>query len=213
MLTTEPGRFHALLIGIDGYEQCPLSGCVNDIDQVYAFLTDKLAVPPECIRRLDAPGAASTQSPVADEFLPRYDNLAAALRELAGEQVQRGDRVFIYYSGHGSYEKIPLAESYFEGLVPLDFEEKGLLFDVELNRFLQDIADRSGDLTVILDCCHSAGATRDTAQADSTARFLPLDRAASGQSVPGSARIQKLGADSTERQGPQEDKVIAGWHA
>lgn len=165
MITSTLGRFQALLIGIDNYDGYPLSGCVNDIDQMQDFLVNKLLVPVECIRRLEAPLHRPAQLPIPPERRPTYDNLVAALRDLASEQVQRGDRIFIHYAGHGSYEKLAEAESYFEGLVPVDHESKGLLFDVELNQLLQAIADRSGDLTVILDCCHSAGATRDLATA------------------------------------------------
>lgn len=213
MTEIDKGKFRALLIGIDNYATQPLSGCVNDIDQVQSFLIDKLSVPSECIRRLDAPYDPLNRNPIAADRLPNYENIANGLRALASKEVSRGDRVFIYYSGHGSYEKIPQAESYFEGLVPVDHEEVGLLFDVELNQFLQDIAERSGDLTVILDCCHSAGATRDSASADSNDRFLPLPQARAGQVAPGTERLQRFGSASTVRQAPQEYTVIAACHA
>ena len=91
-----------------------------------------------------------------------------------------GDRVLIYYSGHGSFQKVNSAQGCFEGLVPIDYAEQGLLFDLELNRLLQAIADKSGDLSVILDCCNSGGATRDdvskpgTADPDQRSRSLRL---------------------------------------
>lgn len=208
------GRFHALLIGIDKYDRRPLSGCINDIDQVQRFLEHKLAIPPPCIRRLEAPSDSCEQNSISAADRPTYDNLVAALQALAGPQVPRGDRVFIYYSGHGSFAKIPLAETYFEGLVPIDQEEKGLLFDVLLNRLLQNIADRSGDLTVILDCCHAAGATRAVvARPDVTERFLPLDSVTAKHITEVTQRVQELGSLAAERQAPQEYTVVTACHA
>lgn len=191
MATTETGRVHALLIAIDDYDGSPLSGCVNDIDQVQSFLIEKLSVPRKCIRRLEAPIDPLGDHPVAADCLPTYDNLVAELRQLASGPVQPGDRVLVYYSGHGSYQKVPAAESYFEGLVPLDHQDKGLLLDIELNRLLQAIADRSGDLTVVLDCCHSAGATRDVTPHldDSRTRVLSREQPSHAAAAAMSARI------------------------
>lgn len=210
----ETGRFHALLIGIENYENYPLSGCINDIDQVQSFLIGKLELSAPCIRRLEAPRDPLGDNPIMPECAPTYDNLVAALRQLARDPVQNGDRVLVYYSGHGSSEYIPQAECYFEGLVPLDHEEKGLLFDVELNKLLQDIADRSGDLTVILDCCHSAGATRDIkpAQMDGKVRFLPIDRRMAGRARRSAARLRSLAAGRAQ-QLPQIYTVVAACHA
>jgi hypothetical protein len=211
MPSTQVGRFFALLIAIDGYAESPLSGCLNDIDQVQSFLVSQLGVSSECIHRLEAPGDPVKQSAVEAARLPTYANLVAALQALAGPKVQRGDRVLIYYSGHGSYEQIVAAQSYFEGLVPLDYKTAGLLFDVELNQLLQDIADRSGDLSVILDCCHSAGATRDVALEDSRIRFLELPRALAAQVAATSARLSTLRV--RQWQEPEEYTVVAACQA
>lgn len=167
---------HALLIGIDGYEERALRGCVNDIDAIADLLIAKLGVPAASIRRLISPHPGSGRAVSAAEPVPTYENIVAALRALAQAPVQAGDRVFIYYSGHGSYTRIPEADSYFEGLVPLDYATAGLLFDFELNELLQAIAERCHDLTVVLDCCHSAGATRELPSQleEGRARFLPL---------------------------------------
>ena len=63
--------------------------------------------------------------------------------------------------------------------MPIDYEDQGLLFDLELNRLLQNIADAGIDPSVILDCC-SSGATRDLGPADpdSRPRTVRLRRAA-----------------------------------
>lgn len=218
-------RFFALLIGINGYAERPLSGCVNDIDRVQDFLIGKLAIPAGSIYRLEAPieQAASPISPLSGsriELLPRdtpplptYDNLVTALRALASDRVQPGDRILFYYSGHGSTVEVPLAQSWFEGIVPLDWKEKGLLLDVELNQMLQAIIDKGADLTVILDCCHSAGLTRHAAaaQAGARARFLPIERSMTERAAV-TARFQQAGALTRSRPVPRGYTVVAACH-
>lgn len=209
---------HALLIGIDGYPEAPLAGCVNDIRAVQAFLIEKLAVPPAAIKVLLAPNAAlPTPDPAPQlgqsELAPTHANLVAALKALAGPPVGRGHRVLIYYSGHGSYQKVTSAQAYFEGLVPLDFAEAGLLFDLELNRLLQAIADQAGDLSVILDCCNSGGATRalDSDEPDQRTRSLALRQAA-----PASAERRlhpMLSADADGATSHTPYTVLAACHA
>ena len=171
-------RLHALLIGVDDYDTRPLNGCVNDTELVQRFLIERLETPPSAIRRLIAPRAAGQRPPLAETDRPTRQNLVQALTELAGERVQRGDRVLVYYAGHGTTQWSREAEGHLEALVPLDYQSAGLLFDHELNRLLSGIAKASGDLTVILDCCHSAGAVRARrAQGGGfNTRFLPLPR-------------------------------------
>ncbi|WP_441286183.1 caspase family protein [Sorangium sp. KYC3313] len=166
------GRIHALLIGIDAYpgpNPAPLLGCVNDIDDIERVLVDRLGVARSDIRRLASPreGAAGGASVAA---LPAtHHNIVAALRALGGDAVGPDDRVFIHYSGHGTSIEATGARGVAlrEALVPVDarLDEQGtprnLLFDVQLNELLRKIAERTRRVTVILDCCHSTGATRD----------------------------------------------------
>jgi hypothetical protein len=51
------------------------------------------------------------------------------------------------------------SQTWHEALVPLDIPN--FIYDVEINKLINNIAARTGDLTVVLDCCHSAGATRE----------------------------------------------------
>ena len=219
MANLEVGRLHALLVAIENYPRSPLFGCVNDIDQVGDFLVNRLGVPAASIRKMVAPADESqpAESPpeLDPESAPTYANIVAALKYLAGDPVQPGDRVFIYYCGHGSYRKMPEAEAYFEGLVPQDFAESGLLFDVELNELLQAIAERCHDLTVVLDCCHSAGATRKLPSRleDVRARFLSLPAGALAQGVAPVFRAAPPVQRQSPRAQPHEYTVVAACHA
>ena len=210
-------RFHALLIGIDDYGDNSLTGCVADIDDIATFLTERLRVPPGCIRKLVAPAQDCGRSIISNEQAPTHAGIIAALRTLASDAVQEGDRVFIYYSGHGSFVRSPEAQAYHEGLVPMDYQQSGLLFDFELNRLLQAIAQRSHDLTCILDCCHSAGATREllAQRVTGRTRFLPTEcipthRGILEQREP---RMIVEVQSATQAVGPQAYTVVAACHA
>lgn len=154
-------RHHVLLIGIDAYDTAPLRGCVNDVDAVEAVLLDRLRVPPEAIRKLVAPHPIGPRRDRVPERAPTAERLRDALEALAGAGVAPGDRVLIYYAGHGTRVLPRHARVPREALVPLDGPAGApLLFDHELNLLLRRIAARTPDLTVILDCCAAAGVTR-----------------------------------------------------
>src|SRR6476661_1245705 len=171
--------YRAVLIGIDEYPQKPLSGCVNDIDQIESLLLDRLGVPPERITRLAAPRAGAAASTRLPFLSPTLDGIRACLNRLA-EEAGKDDLVFIYYSGHGSqvmtrWNGHAIAR---EALLPLDYWNDGgdrrLLYDFELNALFTRLAGRAGDLTVVLDCCHSASATREDLVPEGTDRYLPI---------------------------------------
>lgn len=172
--TGNQSNYHVLLVGIDAYTGVdPLNGCVNDIDLIQRVLVDKLGVPRERIRRLAAPRFGARHETDVPEELPTLANLRAALDRLASDAVARGDRVFIHYSGHGTQATLVDANGrahHREALLPND-HRRGLdrlyLFDWELNARLARIAQRTDAITVILDCCCSAGATRDAFDAGS----------------------------------------------
>ncbi len=175
----DSASYHVLLVGIDDYTARPLRGCVNDIDAVQALLIDKVKVPPERILRLASPrrkppaaGTAAAAGPVpgppgaVPEQPATLANIRSAFTEIA-QRAKQGDRVFIYYSGHGAraeFARQGRPTFFRESLVPADFDatpERRLLCDHELNHLLRQIAVRTASLTFVLDCCHSGGATRD----------------------------------------------------
>lgn len=148
---------HALLIGIDHYPTRPLSGCVNDVLAVEAWLVEVAQLPRERITRLIS--GAGTE--------PTCANIRAAFAALACA-VRPGDRAFIYFSGHGAQELqvlAPKVRGAREAIVPLDAWPVGggprhLLWDCEMNRLLRALVDAKAHVTCVLDSCHSAGATR-----------------------------------------------------
>lgn len=180
-VAASPPRHRVLLIGIDAYgDGANLFGCVRDIDAVQSFLVERGGVPPASILRMVAehprsPGQAPLPAATDPATRPTRQNILGALRELASDSVQPGDRVLIYYSGHGTSIRDEAAGACFEALVPVDHADDKWVLDYELNPLLHAIARRSQDLTVVLDCCHSGGVTRSSDE-QGRARFLPVSR-------------------------------------
>jgi hypothetical protein len=151
----------ALLVGIDTYADAPLRGCANDVATMRELLTRYYGFHAADIKLLlnDAATAAG---------------IRAGLAWLAGG----GDdpdavRVF-HYSGHGTY----IADTHGdepdgrdECLVPHDYKTAGLLVDDEL-KTLYDRFPRSGNLTLVMDCCHSGSINRVVGT--TAYRFLPV---------------------------------------
>lgn len=175
--TNQTPNFYALLIGIDCYmpNRLPeggyyknLGGCVRDISHVEAFLKETWKIPANQILKLTASPTSSdpTQPSEPPEELPTYKNMVAKFRELTA-MAKKDDLVYIHYSGHGgraktNYPKIKGANGIDEGLVPTDIgkPEGQYLRDLELAKVLKEMVDRSLVVTLVLDSCHSGGATR-----------------------------------------------------
>jgi hypothetical protein len=168
MVHMSRARYHVLLVGIDNYKARPLGGCVNDIDEMQRILlSDRMGVPPEQIRRLASPRPDDPHPGDVPTQPATLDNLRDALDELASDRVQVDDRVFIYFAGHGTRIEGANARGlrfHREALIPSDFDPKAsdlrLLYDFEINERLRDIVRRTRQVSLVLDCCHAAGAVR-----------------------------------------------------
>lgn len=188
---------HVLLIGIDDYRDAPLGGCVNDIDAVQRILLGpRLGIAADRIRRLASPAPGSTHDSGVAEQPATLANIAGALEQLASDRVQPGDRVFIYYAGHGTRVAVGNRGRVFhrEALVAADHDParpgSGMLYDFDLNRLLTQIVDRTTRITFVLDCCYSGSVTRSALELSSANSFAagePRDRCierAAGHVVP-----------------------------
>ncbi|MGY1670336.1 caspase family protein [Geodermatophilus sp. SYSU D00710] len=175
-----PDELHVLLIGIDAYDGGgSLQGCVNDVDAIQGILLDRLGVPAERVTRLVSPRSSADHDTRIEGHLPTLAAITAALDRLAGDEVAPTDRVFIYYSGHGTQLVLEDAEGRRfprEALLPKD-KVRGpdtvVLADWELNAAIARIGARCLSATMVLDCCSSAGATRALSFETGTTRFWP----------------------------------------
>lgn len=175
-----PDQLHVLLIGIDAYDGGgSLRGCVNDVDAMQGILLDRLGVPAQRVTRLVSPRSGAVHDTRIAGTLPTLAAITAALHRLAGDEVAPSDRVFIYFSGHGTQLVLEDAEGRRfprEALLPKDKVhglETRFLADWELNAAIGRIGARCLSATVVLDCCSSAGATRSLSFDTGTVRFWP----------------------------------------
>lgn len=165
---------YALLIGVDFYfpNQLPggggyrhLGGCVRDVTHVEAHLKDRLALPPDHIVKLSASNSGGAQPAEPPERWPTYANMVSAFKQVTA-LAQPGDRVYVHYAGHGgrtvtAYPALK-SDGLDEGLVPTDIGDAHARYlrDVEIHYLLQEMVNKGLVLTVVLDSCHSGGATR-----------------------------------------------------
>jgi Caspase domain len=186
----KPSGIHGLLIGVDYYfpNRLPddgssypsLGGCVRDINYVEDFLVKHIGIPQENITKLtaskdrtDGSGSSSSsgQGPLEPkEKWPTYENMVSAFKQVTNN-ANSDDQVYIHYSGHGGRAKTiyPKLKEHTgggldEALVPTDIgdSEKRYLRDVELAYLLKSMVDKGLIVTIVLDSCHSGGATRGT---------------------------------------------------
>ena len=85
-----------------------------------------------------------------------FDGMAAALQDLVDVQVQEGDKVFLYYSGHGAQLAGDGAgtSKCSEAIVSADLK---LFFDEKLEKLLARLAAKASQVVVMNDSCYSAG--------------------------------------------------------
>lgn len=165
---------HALLIGIADYSGTgftSLEGPHHDVALVRNLLIRRFGVPEDNIQVL------------LDEAAT-HRRLSDAFAELAS-RVQPGDRVYIHYSGHGSYtrdlngdERSGFDQTWVShGARSHTAGEQSELddFDVlddEIQAWLAPILAKTDDVIFVSDSCHSASVTRGEAP---RVRAIPVD--------------------------------------
>jgi hypothetical protein len=147
---------YALLVGVNEYEGRAnrLKGCVDDIRGFERFL--RVHVPNDQLHILMLTDSQATRHRVIDGFTRHLTQ--------AGPE----DVAVFYFSGHGSTERV---EEHFWFLEPtgrqqtivcFDSRKPGIpdLADKEINELIGAVSARAPHVLVVLDCCHSGGATR-----------------------------------------------------
>jgi hypothetical protein len=150
-----------------------LGGCVNDVALLECFLEDEVRVPAAHIFKLtsSAPRDPTKNEPQEARALwPTYNNISRAFQNIL-QNSERGDLVYIHYSGHGArvrtaYEYLKRPEGIDEALVPVDIEvisgtDQGrYIRDIEIATWLQQFVDKGLRVTVVLDSCHAGSSNR-----------------------------------------------------
>lgn len=152
----------ALLVGINAYPNAPLQGCINDVQQMQGLLKQYYGFQEDGIKLL-----LDREATVA--------GIKAGLEWLAeGGADPDAVRIF-HYSGHGSYmadQNGDEPDGRDECLVPYDYESAGFITDDVLKE-LYDRFPVGGNLTLVMDSCHSGTGNRAAADV----RFLPVSDA------------------------------------
>lgn len=221
-------NLHALLIGVDYYQPDPvpearpapasLKGCVRDVRAVEHFLTTRLAVPPDRIRKLTSTAPNDGQNAPLEESVdrPTYANMVRAFRDLT-KAAARGDLVYIHYSGHGAravtkWPDLKFEDPWDEGLVPYDIADPSAQYlrDLELGHLLRELVSAGLFVTLALDCCHSGGTARGPHARGVSVRSAGEDRYRRlAPSVV--ATDQELVADLRQISSVRSLAVGAGW--
>ncbi|KAK0474394.1 hypothetical protein IW261DRAFT_553815 [Armillaria novae-zelandiae] len=149
------------------------------------YMVESLGVP--CIRIQLLLGSKEHTSPGDPMYPSRAHIIDAFLGIIDNPEIIHGDNIVIFYARHGSC--YPLegkcdAKKYVEALCPIDRDTVGDddkpvldISDREFNTILKQISRVKGHcITVILDCCHSGGLTRNPREARARA-FPPTKRA------------------------------------
>lgn len=226
-------KLHALLIGIDCYmprtiNRLPnyghLYGCVGDIALIESFLTTRLPELDVRVNSLTASGSGKKPTEAAERW-PTKANIVAAFQQLAAD-VQPGEQVYIHYAGHGGqaltlFPQVKGENGLDESLVPTDYgqietmdePEDRYLRDLELAALLQGLVDREAVVTVVLDSCHSGGASRGvrpggTATPRGSGEIDTLPRTPAASVAPPEALIANWERQS---RGTRSVQVAAGW--
>lgn len=135
----------ALLIGINytGTDS-ELRGCINDVTNVKQMLMSKF-------------GYHDTQITILTDntdIKPTRNNILRHLFELI---LSNNSDLYFHYSGHGSQIRDlsgDESDGMDEALVPIDYQESGMISDDELRGLLHCMQETC-KLTMVLDCCHS----------------------------------------------------------
>lgn len=166
---------HAVLIGINGYQQKPLNGCLQDVMDVKAFFetlvssNNKLIFKPQFLLAprknslMDKSTLKENRIKPADYIAPTRDHILNAFNHFKMAQV--GDICLFYYSGHGSFQPAPKefwhmkSAKQVETIIAVDSRPNGLdIIDKELGYQVWATMKNKKEVhfLTIMDCCHAA---------------------------------------------------------
>ncbi len=152
-------KSHAVVVGINDYKSWPkLSYAVNDAKAVREVLVSKFLFPPENVTLL------------LDHEATR-ERILTALGDTMGDgaRVQRDDRLFVFFAGHGTTRQLPNGKS-LGYIVPVDADAKNLQGTAISMSNFEDISDEvpAKHIFFAMDACYSGLAlTRGAAPAQS----------------------------------------------
>lgn len=232
-------KVFALLIAVDQYDMpgANLGGCVKDSVAVETYLRNSTDKPDKrlhvCTLRSMLPsqvGKVAASGPEPASMLTGAPTRAGIIDAFQTFLTQAGedDAVFIHYSGHGSFETRPQelwhldaeessthrAESLVcqDSYTTVDGQFVPALRDKEVRWLISQVAQRNPHITLMMDCCNSAGNTRFKEEG-TLARFTPGATVNERNSIKGYVFYQHdLEARATLDTNPTAFQIPEGRH-
>uniref|UniRef100_A0A0G4HYZ6 Peptidase C14 caspase domain-containing protein n=1 Tax=Chromera velia CCMP2878 TaxID=1169474 RepID=A0A0G4HYZ6_9ALVE len=152
------GQRRALIVGINyPNTRMPLSGCINDAQNMFRLLTQQYGFrPTDCLMFTDEQGPRSPNPPTRSNILAGIDRLV--------QGAQPGDCLVFSFAGHGSQTHDPTqreVDGLAETLVCSDYNMQtgeNMITDDEIFQRLIKPLPAGCKLFAIFDCCHSGTA-------------------------------------------------------
>lgn len=167
-----PSPLFALLIGVDKYKAPfipALKGCRNDVELIASVLRNRFGLDDQHLHLLHDEEAT-------------HDGIVQAIRSHLIENARAAKAAgqsdlacLLHFSGHGSMARNEdKTAGLDETIVPHDSRLEGIvdIKDWELGSLIDELAQYTSNITVVLDCCHSGSGTRDE---ETVVRQCPTD--------------------------------------
>jgi hypothetical protein len=171
---------YALIITVSGYRRSPLPGVLTD-RKLGIELAQRMGVPEQNIIEL------------SEEQVTR-DGLKQALVSL-NQQLAPGDKLFIYFSGHGARFFSKESGQCTESIVMQDMH---VVTNREFSEMLKPLSAKADKTIVMLDSCHSGGVA-EAAKSRSLPRDAQLPKYSQEASSPQCSLAVNLGSFSSSR--------------
>ncbi len=149
---------YALLIGINytGTDS-QLMGCCNDASNMRSVLIQHYGYDSNNIVLMTDTGCLIGNK--LHDIKPTKENILLYFRQLMQNKTQA--QLFFHFSGHGTYFRDinnDEDDNRDECLVPLDYNQNGLIIDDVLRLYISKFLHPTTTLTAIIDACHSGTA-------------------------------------------------------
>ena len=174
----------ALLAGIDFYRTRPLQGAVRDVEEIQQYLqTHYEAVDMQTLTASPPADAEALHPLETPESWPTYENVISGLDRITSK-AQRGDFVYVHFSGHGTQRTDPKASNTSNintghlALVLYDSKALGgfrYLHGWILAQKMKTMVDKGLLVTLVLDCCFSGSVVRHGRKSEARIRTVAYD--------------------------------------
>jgi hypothetical protein len=146
---------HALIITVSEYQKSPLPGVLTD-RKLGIELAQRLGVPPENIVQL------------SEQQVTR-DGLKQAFADM-NQTIMPGDKLYVYFSGHGARFFSKATGQCTESLVMQDMH---VVTNTEFAAMIRPLSAKTDKTIVMLDSCHSGGVAAAAGSRSLASQFRP----------------------------------------